>query len=83
MRVQEAVRRRILDLAEEKQISINHLAESSGVAGSTLRLTVAPYATVQNTGIVTIQRLCQGLGIELPDFFNCDYFRHLEPEEEK
>lgn len=83
MRIQEATRQRILDLAAERRITINHLAEISGVSPSTLKYTVAPYARVKNTGVVTIQKLCQGLGISFLDFFDCDYFRELDPEEEE
>lgn len=82
MRVQDAAKQRILDLAEEHGLTINRLAELSGVAPSTLKYTVAPYSRVKNTGIVTIQKLCQGLGISLLEFFDCAYFKNLEPEEE-
>ena len=46
MRVQEAVRLRILELAKAQGMTINHLAEVSGVTASTLKYTVAPYARV-------------------------------------
>ncbi len=34
----------------------------------------------QNPGIVTIKKLCDGLGISLPDFFDTPVFRGLEQE---
>lgn len=82
MRVQEAVRLRILELAKEHGMTINHLAEVSGVTASTLKYTVAPYARVKNTGVVTIKRLCQGLGIPFAEFWRSPLFEDLEDEEE-
>ena len=53
MRVQQATVQRILELAKEHNLTINALAEKSGVADSTLRLTVSPtYGRVKNTGMV-------------------------------
>ena len=34
----------------------------------------------KNPGIVTIKQICDGLEIELPDFFDTPYFRSLEQE---
>ena len=60
---------------------ISVLAEKSGVADSTLRLTVSPtYGRVKNTGIVTIQKLCQGMGITLEQFFDSPLFKDIDPE---
>lgn len=81
MRVQQATVQRILELAKEHNLTINALAEKSGVADSTLRLTVSPtYGRVKNTGIVTIQKLCQGIGITLEQFFDSPLFKDIDPE---
>lgn len=82
MRVQEAVRLRILELAKAQGMTINHLAEVSGVTASTLKYTVAPYARVKNTGVVTIKKLCQGLQIPFSEFWKSPLFENLEEEEE-
>lgn len=82
MKVQAATRARILELAAQSHLSINALAERSGLAPSTLKYTVKPYARVSNTGIVTIQKLCQELGIPLKEFFNSPLFDDLDFEEE-
>ncbi len=34
----------------------------------------------QNPGIVTIKKICDGLDMELPEFFDSDVFRGLEQE---
>lgn len=82
MRVQEAVRCRIIELAKEQGMTINHLAEISGVTPSTLKYTVAPYARVKNTGVVTIKKLCQGLQIPFAQFWQSPLFDNLDDEEE-
>lgn len=82
MRIQEAVRLRILQLCHEKNMTVKHLAEVSGVSPSALKLTVSSYARVKNTGVVTIKKLCQGFGIDFVDFFSSDLFDNLDDEEE-
>jgi transcriptional regulator with XRE-family HTH domain len=34
----------------------------------------------KNPGIVTIKKLCDGLGISINDFFRSDEFKNLEQE---
>ena len=82
LHIQEAVRLRILELAAERHITINKLADLSGVSASTLKLTLRPYATVKNTGVVTIKKLCQGMEINFLDFWKSPLFENLEIEEE-
>ena len=42
--------------------------------------TVMLNAKSQNPGVVSIQKLCDGLGITLRDFFNDDLFDNIEQE---
>lgn len=72
------VKNRILSLCEEKRITINKLANDSGVAPSTIKNIL--YGKSQNPGIVTIKMLCDGLGITLTDFFTTSEFQSLEQE---
>ena len=72
------VKNRILYLCEEKRITINKLATESGVAPSTVKNIL--YGKSQNPGIVTLQMLCDGLGITLNEFFNTEEFEKLEQE---
>lgn len=65
-----------------KNMTVNHLAEVSGVSSSALKLTVSSYARVKSTGVVTIKKLCQGFGIDFVDFFSSDLFENLDDEEE-
>lgn len=73
-----AVKNRILDLCNEKRMSINKLATESGVAPSTVKNIL--YGKSQNPGIVTIKMLCDGIGISLTEFFRTEEFQTMEQE---
>lgn len=75
-----AIRNRILQLCEEQEITINHLADISGVPPSSLKNIL--YGKSLNPKIVTIKMLCDGLGINLSQFFDTDDFNNLEQETE-
>ena len=78
MGVYDATKIRILQLLEQRKMSIHKLATSSGVAPSTIKNIL--YGKSQNPGIVTIKMLCDGLDITLVDFFNCEEFNELSQE---
>lgn len=78
MNVGEAVRRRIEDLCRERSITVNALANLSGITQSTLNNIVS--GRNNSTTISTIKKLCDGLEILIEDFFACDLFRNLEQE---
>ena len=73
-----AVKYRLLELLEEKHMSIHKLAIESAVPPSTIKNIL--YGKSQNPGIVTLKMLCDGLGITLIEFFDTDDFRNLEQE---
>lgn len=83
MTTQQAVCERIRELMCEKKMSANKLAERSGVHHSTLDGMLADQPNINNTGIVTIKKLCQGFGISFKHFFDSPLFRerNLEYEE--
>lgn len=78
MNAKQAVADRILALCDEKQIAINALGNLAGVSPSTIYSILNTKS--KNPGIVTINKLCDGLEISLYDFFNTDTFRNLEQE---
>ena len=59
-------------------MTINKLANESGVAPSTIKKIL--YGKSQNPGIVTLKMLCDGLGISLTEFFDTAEFKNLEQE---
>ncbi len=78
MKTIEAVRHRILALCTERQISLNKLANLSGLSPSSLKNIL--YGKSQNPTIRTVKIICDGLGITLGDFFSTAEFDSLEQE---
>ncbi len=73
-----AVKNRLLELCGESGISINKLANLSAVPPSSVKNIL--YGKSMNPKIVTIKKLCDGLEITLPEFFDTEEFRSLEQE---
>ena len=78
MTTRECVANRIIELCQERNMTINGLARLSALPPSTLKNIVNGVS--QNPGIVTIKKLCDGLGISIEDFFHSELFRGLEQE---
>jgi len=78
MTVGEAVRQRIIQLCEERSISINKLSSISGVTQSTVNNIVG--GRNNSATVSTIKKLCDGLGITIDEFFHSDLFAGLEQE---
>ena len=72
------VRDRILQLCEERNISINHLATISALPPSSVKNIL--YGKSQNPKLLTIKLICDGLGITLGEFFSTPAFDALEQE---
>lgn len=78
MTVGEAVRQRIIQLCDERDISINKLSSISGVTQSTVNNIVS--GRNNSATVSTIKKLCDGLGITIDEFFHSDLFKGLEQE---
>lgn len=78
MKVKEAVEKRILELCDEHKIAVNSLANISGVSPSTVYSMLNQKS--QNPGVVSINKLCDGLDISIREFFDSDLFDNLEQE---
>ena len=78
MNIGEAVKKRILELCREQDISINKLCSISGVTQSTVNNIVS--GRNNSATISTIKKLCDGLGISIEEFFHSELFRNLEQE---
>ena len=78
MRGCDAVKKRILKLAKDKNMSINKICTTGGITTSTVNTMLngaSEYCSVR-----TIMKICQGLNISLYDFFQDDIFKNLEEE---
>ncbi|MBO7254133.1 MAG: helix-turn-helix transcriptional regulator [Clostridia bacterium] len=78
MNTYETVKLRIMNLCDEKSMSIHKLAMESGIAPSTIKNIL--YGKSVNPGIVTIKMLCDGFGISIVEFFDTEEFKSLEQE---
>ncbi len=78
MKISEAVAGRIIELCNERNITVNKLCTLSAITQSTVNDIVNHRA--KNIGIVTIKKICDGLDITIMDFFDADIFRELEQE---
>lgn len=77
MTAKEAVARRIQTLCAERDMAINALANQCGVPPTTIYSMLNEKS--QNPGVVSIQKLCDGLDISIREFFNDPLFDNLEP----
>lgn len=78
MDTRQAVVNRIVELCKERNITPNALSYRAAVPQSTIKSILNNESL--NPGIVTIKKLCDGLEISLPDFFNTEVFSNLEEE---
>lgn len=78
MNIGEAVKARILELCQERDITINKLSSLSGVTQSTVNNIVS--GRNRSATISTIKKLCDGLGITIEEFFHSELFKDLEQE---
>lgn len=79
MTLNTAILNRISNLCKERNITLNKLATLSGITQSTLENLI-----LRNTKyprIITISYICQGLQIELKDFFDDPLFKNLDDED--
>ena len=73
-----AIRNRILQLCNERNITINNLATISALPPSSLKNIL--YKKSKNPKIITIKKICDGLEITLGEFFSTPEFDSLEQE---
>lgn len=78
MKIKDALRLRILQLCEERHMTVNRLCAVCGITQSTLSNIIC--GRNNSTNVSTIQKICDGLEIDLPTFFASDLFKDLEQE---
>lgn len=78
MNAKQAVALRIIELCRERHLTVNSLANLSGISPSTIYSMLN--AKSRNPGIVTIHEVCNGLEITLREFFESPIFDDLEQE---
>lgn len=78
MKIKQAVAQRIVNLCKEKNIAINALGNISGINPSTIYSMLNNKS--KNPGVVSLQKICDGLEISIREFFNDDLFDDIEQE---
>lgn len=78
MNVKDLVVKRFQTLCEKQHITINELANRSGVTPSTAYSMLEP--SRRDISILTIKKFCDGLEITLGEFFSTKEFDELEQE---
>lgn len=78
MTIGEASKLRILELCEERGITVNKLAIMAGVTQSTLNNIVS--GRNKSLTVSTLKKLCDGLEITVIEFFESKIFDELEQE---
>ena len=73
----DAVAKRIQVLCAERDITVNELANRCGVTPSTIYSMMNQKS--KNPGVVSIQKICDGLEISIRTFFNDSLFEKLDP----
>ena len=73
--IKEAIVLRIQNICKERNIKFNDLAVRSGVTPSTVYSMMNPER--KDLSVTTLKKICDGLDISLPDFFDDDIFRNI------
>lgn len=78
MNIGEATRLRIIQLCNQNGITLNKLSTICGITQSTLNNVVS--GRNKSVTVSTVKKICDGLEINIGDFFNSDLFNGLEQE---
>ena len=78
MNLKNAVAKRLKELLDEKQMTQYALSKKSGVPQSTISTILN--GDIKTVKLSTMHELCEGLEVELTDFFGKEYlkFKNLE-----
>ena len=79
MRLSKAISEKILKICIEKDITPNRLASICCLTQSTVQNLVNGKS--RNPKLLTIIRICEGLNIDLKDFFDDELFATIERED--
>lgn len=79
MDLSKAVRIRIANLIEEKNLNVSKLSTMAGISRATLSKFLSGQRKYLRIDI--IEYICEGLDIKLKDFFNDPVFDNIEMED--
>lgn len=76
MNISEATAKRIIELCNDKHISVNKLASLSGITQSTVNSIIN--GDSKNPQLRTILKICYGIEIPLYKFFQSPVFQNID-----
>ncbi|MGE5456558.1 MAG: helix-turn-helix domain-containing protein [Ignavibacteriales bacterium] len=79
MKLSKAISKKLLKICDEQNISVNKLASICCLTQSTIQNIIDEKS--KNPKMLTIVRICDGLNIELKDFFNDELFKNIDRED--
>ena len=79
MHISEAISIKITKICNEKNISVNKIASMSCLTQSTVQHLVDHRS--KNPKLLTLVRICDGLGITLKEFFDDELFNNINRED--
>ena len=82
MQLQQAISLRIQELVKEIGMTLNQLAERSGLSASSITRTVKANSSVSNTTTGTVLKMCSGLGIPFKAFWESPLFDDIDTIDE-
>ena len=80
MKAQDAVRKRIIEIADEKKLSMNKVAGNCFINTSTIISLLNGHS--KKSEITTISKICYGLGVTLKEFFDSPLFDDINDIED-
>lgn len=80
MKAQDALKKRIIELAEQKNYSINKIASNCYINTSTITSLLNGHS--KKSEIATISKICYGLGVSMREFFDSPIFDDVNDVEE-
>lgn len=78
MNIGDAVRLRILELCDQRGLTVNKLSIICGITQSTLNNIIS--GRNRSATVATVKKICDGLDITIAEFFDAEVFRQLEQE---
>ena len=79
MKLSEAMSRKLLKICDERNISINKLATICLLTQSTVQNIIECNSV--NPKLLTVVRICDGLGMTLEEFFSDELFKNIDRED--
>lgn len=79
MKISEAMSKKLIKICKENDMSVNKLATTCCLTQSTIQNIIE--CNSSNPKLLTVVRICDGLGITLSQFFDDELFNEIDRED--